>query len=333
MPTLFKRSNGIYYITYNHDGKRRWKSTGKSDHSLALKSLLKFDRDPHPPSTKTCLSHFAEELLSSARAEFTSGTVLIYQQSFKRFTTLIGDLPMAEISSRHVDLFKTRRSSEVSGVTLNIELRTLRAAFNKAVRWNIIAGNPFRGVPLMRIAETQPTFFSKEEFNELLAVIEESWFRDLITLAVCSGLRRGELLNLRWEDVDLERRMMLIQSSGALRTKFGRRRTLPLSATAVETLRRRALGEMHGFIFHDSGRRLLDSTITHKFKRYIRTAKLNPRLHFHSLRHTFATWLVQNSVSLYEVQKLLGHSSIKITEVYAHLAPNALHGCVEKIRL
>ncbi len=73
--------------------------------------------------------------------------------------------------------------------------------------------------------------------------------------------------------------------------------------------------------------------VQHLFKRYVRDLKLPERLHFHSLRHTFASWLVQDGATLYEVQKLLGHSSAKVTEVYSHLQPEELHSTVERIRL
>jgi site-specific recombinase XerD len=69
-----------------------------------------------------------------------------------------------------------------------------------------------------------------------------------------------------------------------------------------------------------SGKKLLESWVSHKFKYWVYEAKLpNDKLHFHSLRHTFASWLVQDGVSLYEVQKLLGHSNIAVTQAYSHL--------------
>ena len=69
--------------------------------------------------------------------------------------------------------------------------------------------------------------------------------------------------------------------------------------------------------------------ITKTFKKYVIKSKLNPKLKFHSLRHTFASWLVQRGVSIYEVSKLLGHSDIKVTEIYAHLKPENLRNAVE----
>ena len=85
------------------------------------------------------------------------------------------------------------------------------------------------------------------------------------------------------------------------------------------------------YVFSLNDTRILESRVTHKLKDYIRLAQLNHKLHFHSLRHTFASWLVQDGVSLYEVQKLLGHSNIAVTQVYSHLQPETLHSTVNRI--
>ncbi len=77
-----------------------------------------------------------------------------------------------------------------------------------------------------------------------------------------------------------------------------------------------------------------ESWVSHKFKYYVYALRLTDnRLHFHSLRHTFASWLVQDGVSLYSVQKLLGHSSNNVTQVYAHLQPEQLHSTVERLQI
>jgi site-specific recombinase XerD len=78
----------------------------------------------------------------------------------------------------------------------------------------------------------------------------------------------------------------------------------------------------------------MDRWVSHKFKYYVYEARFSDdRLHFHSLRHTFASWLVQDGVSLYEVQKLLGHSSIAVTQVYSHLQPEQLHATVNRLKV
>jgi site-specific recombinase XerD len=86
-------------------------------------------------------------------------------------------------------------------------------------------------------------------------------------------------------------------------------------------------------VFHaPGGGPLKPGTVSAKFKRYVRAACLNDKLHFHSLRHSFATALVASGVSLFAVQKLLGHTTSKTTEIYSHLQPQQLHEEVSRIR-
>jgi len=150
--------------------------------------------------------------------------------------------------------------------------------------------------------------------------------------AALTGMRRGEILNLRWESVDLQRKVLVLQSTASFRVKAGRRRTVPLSESAVYLLRLRENKSKSGYVFEHRGRQVGESCISHKFKLYVRECFSNSsELHFHSLRHSVASWLVQGGSTLYEVQMLLGHSSSKMTQVHAHLLPETLHGTVNKI--
>jgi integrase len=147
-------------------------------------------------------------------------------------------------------------------------------------------------------------------------------------------MRRGELINLRWKDIDLQRRLLHIESNPTFKTKQGKRRTIPLSDVAYHLLMSKHRTSFHEFVFTLKGKPIFDNWVTNKFKWYVYEAKLaDDRLHFHSLRHTFASWLVQDGVSLYEVQKLLGHSNITVTQVYSHLQPEGLHATVNRISI
>jgi site-specific recombinase XerD len=107
-----------------------------------------------------------------------------------------------------------------------------------------------------------------------------------------------------------------------------------MSEAVFELLSRRQLtASASSFVFHRKGLQLPGDYVQHKFKRYARKLGLSENVRFHTLRHTFATWLVQEGVSIYEVQKLLGHSDISVTQVYSHLAASELHSAVEKLRV
>jgi integrase len=210
----------------------------------------------------------------------------------------------------------------------------LKSAFSTAVRWKLIPENPCKGVQFARIPEQAPVFMSPGDFEKLIKTISEPWFRELVVFAVVTGLRRGEISNLQWGNVDLERRIIQVQSDVRFKTKQGRRRTVPLNSTALEILKSREESRGLGYVFTFNGQRVSCDWITHLFKRYVRKACLtDSRIHFHSVRHSFASWLVQSGATLYEVQRLLGHSSSKVTEIYSHLQPEQLHSTVNKIQI
>lgn len=152
--------------------------------------------------------------------------------------------------------------------------------------------------------------------DRLLAAARESRnpdLADLIELSLFTGLRQAEALELTWDRVDRARGVLLLEL-----TKSGRRRQVPLNEAADAVLaRRRAKDE--GLVFGSSN---WDRYRT-AWERTVKRAKLAD-LHWHDLRHTFASWAVQRRVSLYELKELLGHSTLTMVKRYAHLAPEHL---------
>ncbi len=201
-------------------------------------------------------------------------------------------------------------------------------SFNK-----YISANPFRQGQKPKAPEVQPAHFTKQQFQELLKVIEEKDFREFCICAVSTGLRLGELISLQWTDVDFVRKVLTVKNSETFTTKNKKIRAVAMSEYLWRMLAIRKEGASTELVFHCNGHQLIPEKISKTFKDYVRAAKLGEKLHFHSLRHTFATWLVQDGASIYEVQKLLGHSSIAVTQVYSHLAASELHSVVNRISL
>jgi integrase len=187
-------------------------------------------------------------------------------------------------------------------------------------------------VKTIRICDAVRPFLSREELRKLLDYTAGTQLHDIILLAAMTGLRKGEVLNLTWDDVDLQRGVLLIRSSISYRTKGGKMRVVPLNRTVSDLLKN--LPKSSGPIFSgDRGGAYNHDFLSKRFKRAVLGAGLDSRLHFHSLRHTFASLLVRDGVPLYHVQKLLGHSSARVTEIYAHLGQAELGSSVEKLSL
>jgi integrase len=142
------------------------------------------------------------------------------------------------------------------------------------------------------------------------------------------SLRRNEILNLKWARVVLSKRVIRVVNSATLRTKSGRSRNVPSSDIGHVVLAGRADRSGGDYVFSRDGMPLYTAGLSRELKKYVRLLGLDGRLHFHSLRHTFASWLAQAIVSIYTLKELLGHSSIQTTQVYSHLTPSELHGVV-----
>jgi site-specific recombinase XerD len=344
---LSKHSNGIWYLWFvNEQGKKQKVSTRSRYKPDAFKFLQGF-KNEHKAKRKLC-SEFFEEFIIYAEANFSKRTVAIYQYTLKLFFELAGDKYLTAYTPQHFDAYKTERQKPVKvitvkdglkterekairPVTVNIELRTLRAFFNTAVRWKLLESNPFK-IQLVKVPENKPIFITKEEFQKLLNVIEEHWLKEIIIFAVSTGLRRGELVNLKWNSIDLNRKLLYIESTPTFRTKSGRMRIIPLNDTALYILKTKQGRDASGYVFTMNGKQIFADWITHLFKRYVRLANLsNESIHFHSLRHSFASWLAQDGTSVYVIKDLLGHSDVKTTQIYSHLQPESLHAEVNKI--
>src|SRR5262249_35051665 len=158
---------------------------------------------------------------------------------------------------------------------------------------------------------------TEEEETRLLAVCP-SWLRELLLFALHSGMRLGEILALTWIGVDLFRKTVTV-----FRSKNGERRTVPVNQTVMTVLKekgkvRRVNTEL---VFPSrTGTRIDANHLRRAFRAATTRAGLQD-FHFHDLRHTFATRLVQSGVDLYKVQRLLGHKSPMMTQRYAHHYP------------
>lgn len=295
----------------------------------ALKAFK--DRPPDYDRRKPMkISDFLGDFLSNASADYSPKTLQMYSQYLKELIQVIGNKPMRFVSVRDVERFKNERAKKISPVSVNVGFRTLRAAFNVAVRWRVIDQNPFLESRLLRVPEKEPAYLSKADFNLLVSVVEDEKLRNLIVLAVYTMMRRGEIINLEWSDIDLQRHTLHVRSKEGFTVKGRRKRVIPMVDESYSLLARiRPTGR---FVFSDeNGEKLKEGFVTRRFKAYVRKAGLPESLHFHSLRHTGASWLVQKGVQLYAVQRMLGHSSPAMTQIYSHHSELSLMKAIEQV--
>ena len=239
---------------------------------------------------------------------------------------------LEDISPRDIEGYKSERAGEVSPNTVNHELRMFRAFLHKLVDWKLIHESPCTSVKDIRVVDQTRAFLSSEELSRILEKLKDSFLHDVVLFAAMTGMRRGEIVNLSWNDVDMERKLIVVRSSSSYQTKSGKIRTIPMNSTVLGLLACRSHSAEYVFT-GKRGEKLNGNFVRGKLKAAVKDCGLDPRLHFHSLRHTFASLLVQRGISLYHVQKLLGHSSPRVTEIYAHLGGSELMESVEKLAI
>jgi len=224
------------------------------------------------------------------------------------------------------------RREIVKGSTINRELSLLSSAINYARReWEWEIPNPVSGRK-PKNGDGRVRWISRTEAAALLREARAvPHLADFIRLALHTGCRKQELLGLEWNRVNLNERLIVLEAE---HTKAGKRRFVPLNQTArdalVSRMRFRAkFCPASGWVFaRRNGNRIKD--VKRSFKSACSRAKIED-FRIHDLRHTCAAWLVSASVPLTEVRDLLGHSTVKMTERYAHLAPDNVRAAVEKL--
>ena len=334
---LSKRSNGIYYLWYEDElGKPQKTSTRCRRKADALQFVKEFESNQAERKVKLqriSLSLFKEDFLAYSSGVHTIKTQKHFAVAFREFLRVIGDLPLHRISSREIEEFLSIKKAEASSWTSRKYRTALASAFEKAREWNLIVENPFRKTLSPKVPEVTPVFLTQTQFQLILNLTQDQNLKDVLVAAVTTGMRLGELLAMRWEDVNLVNKTILVRCTEEFLTKNRKNRQIPINISLGFILNRRREDCEGGRVFKSKYRRFDAEIVSKSFKQLVRTAGLDERVHFHSLRHTFASWLVQDGASLYEVQKLLGHSSAAVTQIYSHLQPETLHATVNRISL
>lgn len=235
-----------------------------------------------------------------------------------------GRAGLDDIDERVVEAYKAQKRLEaLSPKTINNHLGVLGRMLRVAKAWGVTHSVPV--IRFLRLAPPDHFFLSFEQTQALIDAADEGLWRSLITVAVRTGLRLGELRALTERDYDAQRRQLVVRRAAWRHVvgspKSGRSRVVDLSDQAEEALQ--SLSPRAGsFLFSKSdGDMLTRESCKWPLWRACDRARLGRRIGWHVLRHTFASHLVSLGVPLRAVQELLGHADVKMTMRYAHLAP------------
>ena len=278
-----------------------------------------------------------EKYLPVAQANKAAHTAYAEEAAYRLWLSpTLADKPLRDIKPIHLErIKKTMTEAGRSAQTVRHVLAALRQVFNFAKRHGLYAGdNPVSLVKKPAADARRLRFLTHGEADRLLAALaeRESNTHDMALLALNCGLRAGEIFHLTWGDVDLERGVLVLRD-----TKSGKTRVAYMTEVVTAMFASMERRGQNDLVFPSAkGGRM--TQISETFNRVVASLGLNngvtdPRqkVVFHTLRHTFASWLVEQGVDLYSVKELMGHGTLAMTERYSHLAPDTLRRAVKKL--
>jgi integrase len=264
----------------------------------------------------------------------------------------LGTTPLSKLSRQQVqNLITEKQKTQISSTTVRHIHAVLHAALEQAVAWETLPKNVADHVVLPRAAQTDIRPFSGEHVRQFLEAVAGERLEALFEIAIATGMRQGELLALRWQDIDLKKAQAHIRGTiqpdmtvAQPKTRASQR-TVALTEEAVASLKRHrsrqneerlALGaswEPSDIVFSDEAGRTYNPTrLLRQFKRVLKEHGL-PDLRFHDLRHTYATLMLNAGIHPKVVSETLGHSRIQTTlDLYSHVTPNMQRGAAEAMQ-
>jgi integrase len=290
------------------------------------------------------LKELIKNFLASKRNHIRPSSIKRYRNYLDKFLEYIDDyfpgpsLNVGEIKTSYIEESfnyfleaKITNNKKWEPKTVNGLREVLIQLFNFGVKQTYLTVNPAKDTKRYPVRKKNIVeFFSDEELELIWKELDEYWI-DPLKFIVHTGLRKGELINLKWNNVSLtgNNPSITIVSSDSWKTKTGESRVVPLNSTSLIIIKKQK-GRNSEYVFtQKNGSKIHPDKPYHKLKTAL--SNLDLKGDVHKLRHTFASKLVMKGENIYTVSKLLGHKDIQTTQIYAHLAPDYLKSAVDKL--
>lgn len=282
--------------------------------------------------------------LDNVAATLANGTFLAYRHALSCLKQQLGgDVTLRSIGRAQIEAYRNTRMATKAPKTVRNELRCLSAFFDYCIARNWIPetittgngtwrkGNPVSAVDMPKVKRLPPRVLTDKELRALSKALAQTTprYRLVTALGMISGLRRGEIVTLRWEYIDEDAQEIMVRE-----TKSVEPRRIPIHPAVATALA--AMPRTSPYIFppvlktNTTGHMSVKFTVA--YSRWL-TRAIGRHVTLHLLRHTFASLLLKNGASLKQVQELLGHQSLKTTEIYLHTVPGELHGAVALLKI
>ena len=252
---------------------------------------------------------------------------------------VVGNKKMGKITQIDIEkLKKTMKDANKAPKTINYAIDVIRMAFNMANKWGYTDKNPAIGVKRPKKDNRRIRFLTREEAEKLLNELKKRsrQIYDIAYISLYTGMRAGEIFNLTWQDIDFKNDIITIKDPKNSTSRVAYM-TESLKKLLIEKHKREHPKSLSELAFKDkNGNKLI--RVSKTFDRAVNKLSLNdgitdPRdkVVFHTLRHTFASWLAIQGTPIYTIKELMGHKTLAMTERYAHLIPDAKREAVEKL--
>ena len=345
---FLSKYRGFYYLYFNDETGNRKKVSCKTKFKPdALKFLSNFKSQSN--SRKEIiriltLSELKKEIVQYVSNNLRIGTVKIYRIVFDNLIRILTDKHIKLITVKDIEFYKSERLKEVRPATVNIDILTLKAIFNIAVRFEWISINPVISVKKLSIPEKEFLSFSYTQLKHIISNIQNTNLKNIVLVGAYTGCRLNEIINLQWNDVNFADRILTIRNKDNFNTKTGKVRNIPLSNDLTKLFN--DILKLDGadnilnyfnldsYIFKNlSGYRYSKNYISMKFKAILRKLNFDEKFHFHCLRHTFISSLIKSGVNINYVREIAGHSEIRTTMNYVHIKTEDLREAMNKIQI
>jgi len=333
---LFKRGgSGIWHMSFVYRGEQVRRSTETTNRKLAQRIYDKVKGEiaerrwfEKLPGEEKTFGEMMEKYLNGHSARNKAPRSHIRDKSLaNHLLASFKDLLLLDITPKLIAEYKTKRREEgASPRTVNYELTLMSHAFNLAIKeWEWCKENPVRKVSKEKVNNLRERWLTLEGEESLLKE-SPKWLQEMIVFSINTGLRQGEILNLQWPQIDLFRKTMAI-----LEQKNKGKDTLPLNEKALEVLKARVKVRpiKNNYVFYTVNGTPFDASNLRRIFYSARDRAKIDDFHWHDLRHTFATRLIQAGVDIYTVQKLGRWKNISMVMRYAHHYPESLRAGIE----
>lgn len=350
-----RKKDYSYMIDYSVNGVRKRECVGNIK-AVALEIQKKMQADLAygkyniVPKSKDIVSlkQLSDSYFASKDKRVSESTIKRYKNFFEPFEDFLSNSfqnaykDIKLLKRVHIDEFinlialtPDKGGKNWSNNTINDFLNTVRSLFRFGINQNYLERNPVGEITKLReVQSTKIEFFSDKEITDIWKIIDPYW-KDFCEFILYTGLRKGELINLKWENVQLgdDNSFITIISDQGWTTKTGKHRNIPLNKRAREIIKNQKMNQdksiEYVFISRE-GYKIHPDKPYHALKQALK--KLNLTGDVHKLRHTFASnFIRENGSDFFTLSKLLGHSISETTYIYAHLSPDYALKKLEKL--